>query len=141
MALNSSLLHDSAHLTYPCLSFVLDSLPLTKWFLDHGANPNLGPHPCHPGSTKKPMVTNSGSVLNNAACINPAIAVTIIDLLIQHGARLEDSLPLHLLAQCGPYKDVSQHDPDGDNRPSPASSMTLDHEDIDSDPTPAPSRY
>lgn len=82
------------------------------------------------------MVPNSGHVLNLAACANPAIAVALVDLLVQHGARLEDSLPLHLAAECPPYQSSRQ----------PTSSSATSHPpaqvglDPDSSSTPSSSR-
>jgi hypothetical protein len=112
-------------------SFVLKSLPLTKWFLKRGANPNLGPHPHLPGSTDGPMIPNSGFTFNHAPSVDPSISINVIDLLLQYGARLEDGLPLHLQVECGPYIRSTQHEDDhnGDEVSSPASSVTLDYED------------
>lgn len=64
--------------------------PVTKLLLSYGADPNLGP-PLDP-QPHSPSATDSGAVLNTAAAISKP---HIIDLLIQHGAKLENSLPLH----------------------------------------------
>lgn len=54
------------------------------------------------------MVPNSGFVLGSAACTDPSTAVALIDLLMQYGARLEDSIPLHRLAGCTPYQNSDE---------------------------------
>lgn len=66
---------------------------VTKWLLDHGADPNLGP-PLNP-QPRSFSVTDSGAALNTAAAMS---SPAIIDLLIQHGAKLKNSLPLHAAA-------------------------------------------
>jgi ankyrin repeat protein len=53
--------------------------------LEHGADPNLAP-------------SDPGSVLDMAAEIGTVAAV---DLLLQHGAKLENSTPLHNAASMG----------------------------------------
>lgn len=55
--------------------------------LEHGADPNLAP-------------SDPGSVLDMAAEIGTVAAV---DLLLQHGAKLENSTPLHNAASMGPH--------------------------------------
>jgi hypothetical protein len=58
---------------------------------------------------------------------------------VQYGARLEDSLPLHYLAECGPYESSEELEDDPPEEPSsPASSATLDHKDLASEPLFAP---
>jgi ankyrin repeat protein len=66
--------------------------PLVKWFLDHGADPNVGPPTGKPGPAS---VSNSGSVLELAACSS---TIAVFDLLLEHGAKLENSCPLHAAA-------------------------------------------
>lgn len=66
---------------------------LVKWLLSHGADPNLGP-PLSPQPSALP-VTNSGAVLDTAAS---TASLEIFGLLLQHGAKLENSLPLHAAA-------------------------------------------
>lgn len=61
------------------LKYVVDSEELTRWFLGHGADPNVG----------------SFSILDvTAANSSPAV----LDLLIAHGAKLEESDALHSAA-------------------------------------------
>jgi hypothetical protein len=78
------------------------------------------------------MIPNSGLVLECIACTNPATAVSLINLLLHHGARLEDSIPLHLAAECGPYQIHDQHN----------TSTAISHPqvpyDLDIDPTCTP---
>ena len=66
---------------------------LLKWFLEHGADPNLGP-PLSPQPNSTP-IPNSGSSLNCAASV---ATPEIFELLLQHGAKLENSQPLHMAA-------------------------------------------
>ncbi|KAI9696222.1 MAG: hypothetical protein M1836_005775 [Candelina mexicana] len=61
----------------PVLGTVLEDPKLVKWFLAHGADPNFG----------KP-----GLILNIAACIS---TVSVFKILLQHGADISQSLPLH----------------------------------------------
>ncbi|KAL8935064.1 MAG: hypothetical protein Q9216_005598 [Gyalolechia sp. 2 TL-2023] len=62
------------------LKHVVDSEELTQWFLGHGADPTAD---------------TTFSILDvAAACSSPAV----LDLLIAHGARLEDSDALHAAA-------------------------------------------
>jgi ankyrin repeat protein len=120
-----------SHLSYS--SYVLRSFPLTKWFLENGANPNLGPDTYRLYSRESAMIPNSGLVLEKATYTNPATAVSLINLLLHHGARLEDSLPLHLAAECGPYEIHDQH------YTSTAISHPQVQGDFDIDPTCTPS--
>ena len=75
------------------LSALVKNEVLLKWFLAHGADPNLGPPPSpQPDSIPIP---NSGSALNCAASV---ATPKVFELLLQHGATLEDSQPLHMAA-------------------------------------------
>lgn len=75
------------------LSAFVKNETLLKWFLEHGADPNLGaPLSAQPDSTPVP---NSGSSLNCAASV---ATPEVFDLLLQHGAKLENSQPLHMAA-------------------------------------------
>lgn len=75
---------------------------VAKYLLHHGADPNLGP-PLDP-QPYSPSVTDSGAALNTAAAVS---SPATFDLLIQHGAKLENSLPLHAAA-------VAEGKPDGE---------------------------
>ncbi|KAL9069662.1 MAG: hypothetical protein Q9161_005362 [Pseudevernia consocians] len=66
---------------------------LIRWLLAHGADPNLGP-PLSPQPHVLP-VADSGAVLDTAAS---TASPDIFALLLQHGAKLENSLPLHAAA-------------------------------------------
>lgn len=57
--------------------------PLVKWFLDHGADPNI-----HGAKNECPLDTAAN--LGNIA---------VIDLLLAHGAKLECSNALHAIAR------------------------------------------
>jgi hypothetical protein len=97
-----------SHCFKTSFSSVIRSPSLTKWFLEHGANPNLG-RDIHYKNTNKPCMSEiSGDVLTLAAGTDPSTAVALIDLLIQYGARLEDATPLHYLAGCPPYQHSGQ---------------------------------
>ncbi|OCK73182.1 ankyrin, partial [Lepidopterella palustris CBS 459.81] len=72
-----------------------NDVPLLHWFLDHGANPNLG-IPLYRDKCDAPPDQNSGCALNVAAnCSTPAV----FDLLLDRGARIENSIPLHRAAE------------------------------------------
>ena len=63
---------------------------LVQWFLNHGANPNVGrKDEWDPDSA---FSSNSGQVLNHAAC---ASSLSVFELLLRHGAQLELSFALH----------------------------------------------
>lgn len=66
---------------------------LTRWLLAHGADPNLGP-PLNFQAAALPL-TDSGAVLDTAAS---TASPEIFRLLLEHGAKLENSLPLHAAA-------------------------------------------
>ena len=66
---------------------------LTRWLLTHGADPNLGPPLSYQPSASP--VAHCGAVLNTAAS---TASPEIFGLLLQHGAKLKDSLPLHAAA-------------------------------------------
>lgn len=66
---------------------------LNRWLLAQGADPNLGPSQS-PQPTSSP-VADSGAVLDTAAS---DATPEIFALLLQHGAKLENSLPLHAAA-------------------------------------------
>ena len=75
------------------LSAFVKNEMLLKWFLEHGADPNLGP-PLSPQPDSTP-IPNSGSSLNCAASV---ATPEVFDLLLQHGAKLENSQPVHMAA-------------------------------------------
>ena len=75
------------------LSAFVKNEALLKWFLEHGADPNLGP-PSNPQPDSVP-VPNSGSTLNCAASV---ATPDVFDLLLRYGAKLENSQPLHMAA-------------------------------------------
>ena len=66
-----------------------------EWLLDHGANPNLGPSIVFQVGFE--VDADSGMALQLAACLS---TTSTLDLLIKHGARLENSFPLHGAAVC-----------------------------------------
>lgn len=75
------------------LSALVKNESLLKWFLSHGADPNLGP-PLSPQPDSAPL-PDSGSALNCAASV---ATPQVFDLLIRHGAKLANSQPLHMAA-------------------------------------------
>ncbi|MCJ1379688.1 hypothetical protein MMC17_002790 [Xylographa soralifera] len=77
------------------LAYVMRDETLVRWLLDHGADPNIGAPYTFVPSDSAP-VTNSGDALNHAAA---SLSVATFDLLLAHGARLENSLPLHAAAE------------------------------------------
>ncbi|MCJ1433061.1 Ankyrin-2 [Xylographa pallens] len=75
--------------------YVMRDETLVRWLLDHGADPNIGAPYTFVPSDSDP-VPNCGEALDFAAGYG---SVVIFDLLLAHGAKLENSLPLHEAAQ------------------------------------------
>lgn len=66
---------------------------LIGWFLENGADPNLGPHQGPEiGIEAGIPAPNSGASLDTAAAFS---ATNVVDLLITYGAKLENSIALH----------------------------------------------
>lgn len=72
----------------------MDDEILVKWFLDHGACPNLGAQMINP-QADSPSVANSGTCLNVAARES---SIVVFDMLLDHGAKRENSVSLHMAA-------------------------------------------
>ena len=68
---------------------------LVRWLLDQGADPNIGAPYTFVPSDSDPF-PNCGDALNFAAGYG---SLVILDLLLAHGAKLENSLPLHEAVQ------------------------------------------
>lgn len=75
---------------------VLTNEAAVKWLLDHGASPNMGP--CVVFQIGREVVSDSGMALQLAACSS---SISTLDLLLEHGAKLENSFPLHDAAGTG----------------------------------------
>lgn len=73
---------------------VVTNLPLLRWFLAHGANPNLGPQRDQRDRTG-PSDTDSAAALESAAARAPVEAVR---MLLDAGARIQNGNPLHYAA-------------------------------------------
>lgn len=77
---------------------MLESESLVRWFLEHGADPNRGP------LRRRPDLRSDfpyfGHILELAAC---GSSIPVFDLLLEHGAKLEDGMPLHLVAEAGAH--------------------------------------
>ena len=82
-------------LLYSCKP-VLTNNAAVKWLLDHGANPNMGPSVVFQIGIE--AVSDSGMALQLAACWSD---ISTLDLLLEHGAKLENSFPLHDVAGMG----------------------------------------
>lgn len=67
-----------------------------QWLLDHGANPNVGPSVVF--QMGREAVPDSGMALQLAACWS---TISTLDLLLERGAKLEHSFPLHNAAGVG----------------------------------------
>ena len=74
---------------------VKNDIPLLLWYLSLGADPNLGP----PDTRRKGFVSpqdlpihESGAALEEASRF---CDMAIVDILVEHGAKLENSLALH----------------------------------------------
>ena len=67
---------------------------LLVWFLNHNADPNIGaPYISVPSDSHS--FPNSGDALNSAAGYS---SIAALGLLLAHGAKLENSVPLHAAA-------------------------------------------
>ncbi|KAJ5463107.1 hypothetical protein N7475_008051 [Penicillium sp. IBT 31633x] len=74
------------------------SLPLLRWFLDHGANPNLGAQPSNHERRGGPN-TASCATLEAAAARGEVVAVRMI---LDAGAKIQNGVPLHFAAGACP---------------------------------------
>ncbi|KAF7957864.1 hypothetical protein EAE96_003432 [Botrytis aclada] len=78
---------------------IVTNVPLLRWFLSHGANPNLGAQPLHHDRFGGPE-RNSCATLESAA---RKADVETVRLLLEHGAKIEKGYPLHSAAgSCPP---------------------------------------
>ena len=66
---------------------------MVKWFLDHGADPTLGPPRIR--LPKSGLVSDTGYILERAACCS---SISTFDLLLKRGARLDKSFALNEVA-------------------------------------------
>lgn len=85
------------------LPTTVTNLPLLRWFLDHGADPNRGP------SRLKQYVTNESNT-NSCAALEAAAAcgdVEAVRLLLDAGAEIQNGNPLHYAA--GACQPSAQH--------------------------------
>jgi ankyrin repeat protein len=76
-------------------SEILENEELARWFLDEGADPNLGAPTYGMIERDSPAIPNSGQALNSAACLPD---YTMFDLLVERGAKLENCIALHYAA-------------------------------------------
>lgn len=75
----------------------MDDEVLVRWFLEHGARPNLGPRTINPKA-------DSASIDSSGICLNVAAqksSIRIFDMLLNHGAPRENSVALHMAAGAG----------------------------------------
>ncbi|KAF7907271.1 uncharacterized protein EAF01_004858 [Botrytis porri] len=78
---------------------IVTNIPLLRWFLSHGANPNLGSQRLHHARLGDPEI-NSCATLESAA---RKADVETVRLLLEHGAKIENGYPLHYAAgSCPP---------------------------------------
>jgi len=77
---------------------VVTNLPLLQWFLEHGADPNLGRQHNH-RDRMGTSDTNSGAALTAALAAGSLEAVR---LLLDAGARAQNGAPLHAAAGACP---------------------------------------
>ncbi|KAM0144617.1 hypothetical protein ACHAP3_000647 [Botrytis cinerea] len=78
---------------------IVTNLPLLRWFLSHGANPNFGAQRLNHDRLGGPDV-DSCTTLESAA---RKTDVETVRLLLEHGAKIENGFPLHSAAgSCPP---------------------------------------
>lgn len=70
---------------------------LVRWFLEHGARPDLGPQLVNPKADSASM-NGSGICLDVAARKS---SILVFDMLLNHGAPRENSVALHMAAGAG----------------------------------------
>ncbi|KAG6988920.1 hypothetical protein G7Y79_00068g096190 [Physcia stellaris] len=79
------------------LAMLVEDINLVEWFLQQGADPNLG-GPGQGNADAENPLTNSGACLYQAAAKStPAV----IELLLRGGAKMENSRPLHAAVRRG----------------------------------------
>ena len=91
---------------YGCtlLPRTVTSLPLLRWFIDHGANPNLGVQKTTHDRRGEPD-TSSCATLEAAAVRGDVEAVRMI---LDAGARIQNGVPLHYAAGARSNHDTSR---------------------------------
>lgn len=75
----------------------MDDEILVRWFLEHGARPDLGPQLLNPKA-------DSDSRNNSGICLDAAAqnsSILVFDMLLSHGAPRENSVALHVAAGAG----------------------------------------
>ena len=79
------------------LASLTGSASLVTWFLQHGADPNLGP-PRTGSSSEASPIPNSGVCLYEATASS---TTEVVGLLIEAGATVEDGTPFHAAVRRG----------------------------------------
>ncbi|KAL5359770.1 ankyrin repeat-containing domain protein [Aspergillus floccosus] len=89
------------------LPAAVTNLPLLRWFLSHGADPNRGPQRPYDSPYERfgESVRNSGCALESAAARGSREAV---QLLLDAGADIHNGYPLHAAARSVPPGSPSQ---------------------------------
>ena len=79
------------------LASVIESPALVEWFLEHGADPNLGPSKMGTSVEATP-IPDSGLCLYEAAASS---SIEVVEMLVRAGAKAENSTPLHAAVRRG----------------------------------------
>ncbi|KAF5879326.1 putative ankyrin repeat protein [Botrytis fragariae] len=78
---------------------LVTNISLLRWFLSHGANPNLGAQRLHHARFGDPEINSCATLESSAAKAD----VKTVRLLLEHGAKIENGYPLHYAAgSCPP---------------------------------------
>lgn len=105
---------------------------LVRWFLEHGARPNLGPPPPPPPAGSQPqsqsvnanLKADSARMYRSGTCLDVAAqksSIRVFDMLLKYGAPRENCTALHMAAGVagGARGGVSDSDDDDDDERIP----------------------
>ncbi|KAJ5587234.1 uncharacterized protein N7459_002999 [Penicillium hispanicum] len=89
------------------LSYVVDDVHVVRWFLEQGADPNIGPRLHFRRQRTRPIrpVPDSGRTLDMIAQCG---TLEVLELMLEYGLRLNSGSALHLAAKTRVWPDADQ---------------------------------